>query len=84
MFDLTVSQAVSGTISGTVTLNAKQITAFRTGKFYIQVDSQKAPDGTIWGWLLPEHIKAGQDEPLLGNWFLPQGEGLKAPSGRQS
>ena len=25
-----------------------------------------------------QHVKAGQGEPLMGDWFLPQGEGLRA------
>ena len=52
-----------------------------------EINSQKgpAPDGNLWGWLLPEHKKAGQDEPIMGEWFLPQGKGLKATRGdRQS
>ena len=62
--------------------------ALRDGRLYVQVNSQKgpAPDGNLWGWLLPEHVKAGQDEPQMGSWFLPQGEGLRAArnSGRNS
>lgn len=85
--DLAVSPSVVGTVAGSLTLSRAQAAALREGKLYIQINSQKAPapGGNLWGWLLPEHIKAGQDEPLLGNWFLPQGDGLKAaPSGRQS
>jgi hypothetical protein len=85
--DLTVSQSPAGTVTGSLTLSRAQVTALRDGKLYIQINSRTspAPGGNLWGWLLPEHIKAGQDEPLLGNWFLPQGDGLKAaPSGRQS
>lgn len=87
IMDLTVSPSAAGTLTGSLTLSRTQITALRDGKLYIQINSQKAPapGGNLWGWLLPEHIKAGQDEPILGNWFLPQGEGLKAaPPGRQS
>ena len=60
-----------------------QIAALHLGRLYIQINSQKgpAPDGNLWGWLLPEHKKAGQDEPILGEWFLPQGKGLKATHG---
>jgi hypothetical protein len=85
ILDLTASTGVNGTISGTVNLNRNQAQALRDGRLYIQVNSQKgpAPDGNLWGWLLPEHAKAGQDEPQMGNWFLPQGEGLRASrSGR--
>jgi hypothetical protein len=70
--DLTVSQADSGTISGTFAVSAKQAAAFRTGKLYVQIDSQKAPTGTLWGWLLPKHFDAAADVPQAGPWFLPQ------------
>lgn len=70
--DLTVSQATSGTVSGTLTLNAKQAAAFRTGRLYVQIDSQKAPTGNLWGWLLPQHVDAPADVPQQGPWFLPQ------------
>jgi hypothetical protein len=79
---LTVSPAASGTLAGTFTLSSEQLEALRNGRLYIQVNSQSAPapGGNLWGWLLPEHTKAGQDEPQMGYWFLPQGDGLKAPS----
>ena len=70
--NLTVSPADSGTVSGTLTVNAKQAAAFRTGKLYIQIDSQKAPTGNLWGWLLPRHFDAAAGVPQAGPWFLPQ------------
>jgi CHRD domain len=70
--DLLVSPATSGTVSGTLSLTAKQIAAFRTGKLYVQIDSQKAPNGNLWGWLLPQHLDAPADVPQQGPWFLPQ------------
>ena len=76
-FDLTVSQADNGVLSGQVSLNAKQAAAFRTGKLYVQIDSQKAPTGNLWGWLLPQHQDALPDVPQQGPWFLPQ---LNTPS----
>jgi hypothetical protein len=45
--------AGDGTISGRVTLNARQLTAFRKGGLYVEIDSAEAPDGDLWGWLLP-------------------------------
>jgi hypothetical protein len=87
LLDLTVSPAVNGTVAGIFTLTGPQLAALRDGRLYIQVNSQNAPApaGNLWGWLLPEHEKAAQDEPQIGHWFLPQGEGLKAhPSGRNS
>ena len=52
IFDLTVSKATSGTISGTVTLNRMQVQDLKDGKFYVQIHSEKAPEGNLWGWLL--------------------------------
>ena len=71
-FDLTVTQGSSGTVSGTVALTTKQATALRAGHFYVQVNSQKAPDGNLTGWLLPPHPFAGEDVPVAGPGFLPQ------------
>lgn len=75
--DLQVSQADNGAVTGQFRLNAKQKTAFRTGRLYIQIDSQKAPSGNLWGWLLPQHYDAPPDVPQSGPWFLPQ---LNTPS----
>jgi hypothetical protein len=50
--DLTVSKATSGTISGSVDLTAPQVESLKKGGLYIQIQSEKAPDGVIWGWLL--------------------------------
>jgi hypothetical protein len=54
MFDLTVTKAVSGTIGGSFTLTPEQVEAVKLGRFYVQIHSEKAPDGNLWGWLLPE------------------------------
>ena len=79
ILDLTVSKATSGTISGAYTLSAAQAAALRTGKLYIQINSEKAPpgypwgpQGTLWGWLFPAHETVGQDVPQQGHWFIPQ------------
>jgi hypothetical protein len=87
ILDLIVAAADHGTFSGSFTVTRAQVAALHASRLYIQINSQKgpAPDGNLWGWLLPEHKKAGQDEPILGEWFLPQGKGLKATrSDRQS
>jgi hypothetical protein len=52
MFDLTVTRATSGTISGTFMLTPVQVEAVKSGRFYVQIHSEKAPDGNLWGWLL--------------------------------
>jgi hypothetical protein len=53
IFDLTVSKATSGSISGSFDLTPQQAESFRHGHMYIQIDSEKATDGNLWGWLLP-------------------------------
>lgn len=50
--DLTVTNATSGTVSGSVQLTPAQIEDLRQGRFYIQIHSEKAPEGNLWGWLL--------------------------------
>jgi hypothetical protein len=49
--DLTVTADTSGTISGSIELTKDQIADLAAGRLYIQVHSQKAPDGNLWGWL---------------------------------
>jgi hypothetical protein len=50
--ELTISKAVSGMISGSADLTPEQIETLQKGGFYVQIFSQKAPDGVLWGWLL--------------------------------
>lgn len=52
VFDLTVTKGASGTVTGSVDLTPSQIEDLNKGKFYIQIASEKAPDGNLWGWLL--------------------------------
>jgi hypothetical protein len=52
IFDLTVDKATSGKISGSFTLDADQTDSLRKGRLYIQIHSEKAPDGNLWGWLM--------------------------------
>ena len=72
IFDLQLSGQNQGSISGTVKLNASQLAAFRKGHVYVQLDSQKAPEGNLWGWLLPAHAFPGPNVPEKGHGFLPQ------------
>ena len=51
--DVTVSGGTSGTVSGEVTLTAAQVEGLRQGHVYLQIHSESAPDGNLWGWLLP-------------------------------
>lgn len=84
ILDLDVTKSTSGTIAGNYTLTSAQATALRTGKLYIQINSEKAPDsypwgpkGTLWGWIFPAHETVGANVPQQGHWFLPQ---LDTPS----
>jgi hypothetical protein len=43
----------SGTFTGTLTLTPAQAAAFAKGRLYVQLQTTGAPDGTLWGWLLP-------------------------------
>jgi hypothetical protein len=52
IFDLTVAQATSGAINATLDLNAQQVSDLQAGRLYIQVNSERAPEGNLWGWLL--------------------------------
>lgn len=52
VFDLMVTNAPNGTISGSFDLTADQADALRKGRFYVQIDSEKGSDGNLWGWLL--------------------------------
>jgi hypothetical protein len=53
-FDLQATPATKGTVSGSVQLNKEQLSDLAQGKLYIQLHSEKAPEGNLWGWLLPE------------------------------
>jgi hypothetical protein len=50
--DLTVSHSPSGTIAGSIELTPFQIQALMAGQLYIQIHSEGAPEGNLWGWLL--------------------------------
>jgi len=50
--DLTVTKAPKGTVSGSFELTPEQLQYLKQGKLYIQIQSEKAPDGTLWGWIL--------------------------------
>jgi hypothetical protein len=69
--DLTLAGDVTGKVTGQIKLDPSQLAALRSRKLYIQIDSEKAPSGHLWGWLLEEHDIAGQDVPVKGPWYVP-------------
>jgi hypothetical protein len=50
--DLTIAKATSGMITGSVDLTAPQLESLHHGGLYVEIHSEKAPDGVLWGWLL--------------------------------
>ncbi len=53
LFDLKIATDPQGEFSGKFKLTAKQVESLRQGRMYIQIHSESAPDGNLWGWLLP-------------------------------
>jgi hypothetical protein len=49
--ELKVESAMSGTIAGSLTLSTEQVAELGRGLLYIQVHSERAPDGNLRGWL---------------------------------
>lgn len=50
--DLAVTKATAGSISGSVDLTSSELQDLRNGRLYVQIDSERAPGGNLWGWLL--------------------------------
>ncbi|HWF07321.1 MAG TPA: CHRD domain-containing protein [Bryobacteraceae bacterium] len=50
--ELTISKATDGTITGSVDLTPPQLTNLQHGGLYVEIHSEKSPDGVLWGWLL--------------------------------
>ena len=55
--DLVITANTSGTISGLLELTKEQIDDLAAGRLYVQLHSEKAPDGNLWGWLLASEVK---------------------------
>ncbi len=52
VLELMVSKATSGSVNGTFELTDDQANMLRKGRLYVEIFSEKAPDGNLWGWLL--------------------------------
>jgi len=55
--DLTATSATSGAITGSIELTPDQVTDLANSRIYVQLHSEKAPDGNLWGWLFPQEGK---------------------------
>ena len=49
-----VNGGTGGTISGQLDLSAAQVQELAQGRYYVQLHSEKAAEGNLWGWLLPQ------------------------------
>jgi hypothetical protein len=54
--NLTISPKTTGTLSGMVQLNPQQLAALHKGGLYVEIDSDKAPEGDLWGWIMPDAV----------------------------
>ncbi len=48
---LTVDHARQGSFSGSIRLSSAQLAALKKEALYIRIDSEKAPEGNVQGWL---------------------------------
>jgi hypothetical protein len=55
--DLTATANTSGALSGAIELTKDQLDDLAAGRLYVQLHSEKAPDGNLWGWLLAAEKK---------------------------
>jgi hypothetical protein len=57
LLDLKVSGGTSGTITGEFDLTAAQAQELSASRYYVQLHSEKAAEGNLWGWLMPQQEK---------------------------
>lgn len=51
--EFTVPQSASGSFNAEFKLTPAQLESLHQGRLYLQIHSAAAPDGNLWGWLLP-------------------------------
>jgi len=57
VLDLQATNATTGTITGTVELTPQLLQDLQNNRLYVQLHSERAPDGNLWGWLMPQETK---------------------------
>ena len=55
--DLKATGGTTCTIAGTIELAKEQLDDLSNGRLYVQLHSEKAPEGNLWGWLFPQEGK---------------------------
>lgn len=51
-FAIEVTQGTEGTLDGRVDLDGSQLDALRDGELYVQIHTEKNPEGELRGWLM--------------------------------
>jgi CHRD domain len=51
--EFAVPQSASGSFNAQFKLTPTQLQSLHQGRLYLQIHSAAAPDGNLWGWLLP-------------------------------
>jgi hypothetical protein len=52
ILDLTITKTTTPTIGGTVDLTPQMVEDLKNGQLYVQLSSERAPDGNLRGWLM--------------------------------
>jgi hypothetical protein len=52
ILDLAITNTTTPTISGTVDLTPQMVQDLKNGQLYVQLSSERAPDGNLRGWLM--------------------------------
>jgi hypothetical protein len=55
ILDLTVTKTTTPMIGGTVELSPSMVQDLKNGDLYLQVNSERAPDGNLRGWLMRDN-----------------------------
>jgi hypothetical protein len=55
ILDLTVTKSDSPSIGGTVELSPSMVQDLENGQLYVQLSSERAPDGNLRGWLMHDN-----------------------------
>lgn len=50
--EIAATNEKAGSVSGSVDLTSSEVDALKSGRLYVQIDSERAPEGNLWGWLL--------------------------------
>jgi len=50
--DLTIQKSTSGSITGSVDLTPTEVDDLKNERLYVQLSSERAPDGNLRGWIL--------------------------------